>query len=158
MLKGFVVACFVCVIGAALLAQPQSVLLTGTAKDCFKGTVYPVPDLAVWAFDSDTNQELTHLLVTMDTATAPDDGEAVMARWEAEYKHLKFLLATSTALAHDTTSSTGAFNLAFPATDSVLVVGHKEREDVAYYYAHTHIGASANGSFVLDMSSGQCGF
>jgi hypothetical protein len=132
------------------------VVLKGSTKDCAGRNYVQVPGVTLAAFDPAQNQTLVDLLKLMDTTDFVDADLAAMARFTAKYSELVALVATSRALARTTTDSAGEFSLSVPTRDSVLVVAYQLTEDEPNYYSHRLIPGRANGSFVLDMSRGEC--
>jgi hypothetical protein len=143
----------------------QSVVISGKALDCFPPEdgqpmrPTPIEALPVKAFDPASNGNLVASLRSLDTLVrsfASDDSAGV-SHWNSEYVLLERLFTTATALAIDSTSSTGSYSLTVPSMDSVLVLGFTEVEDEPSYYQYKMLGARSNVSFLLDMSKGGCG-
>lgn len=132
------------------------VVLTGSAKDCAGRNYVQVPGVTLAAFDPAQNKPLVDLLKSMDTADFVEADLAAMARFTAKYSELVRLVSTANALARATTNSAGEFSLSVSTRDSVLVVGYQLTEDEPNYYSHRLIAGRTNGSFVLDMSRGEC--
>jgi hypothetical protein len=140
-----------------LEAAQDETVLTGNAKDCFQTTVHPVQDLIVRAFDVATNRQMLNVLVATDSIGTFEADPTAGPRQDSLYARLLDFLGSATPLAVDTSNSTGEFVLRFPPTDTVIVVGIKEREDEPYFFSYKVLGARTSTAFVLDMSSGQCG-
>jgi len=139
-------------------AGGQSVVISGKVKDCFAaGQEYDVQAFPVKAFDPASNGKLVGLLRSLDTLTFFTGPPASRARWNSEYDQLTSLFTTATALALDSTSSTGSYSLTVPSMDSVLVFGLREREDMPEYYQYHMVGGHSNVSVLFDMAGGECG-
>jgi hypothetical protein len=138
------------------LTRPADVVLSGTAKDCAGRNYVQVPGVNLAAFDPAQNPQLVGLLKSMDTADFVDADLAAMARFTAKYSELVRLVSTLPALARTTSNAAGEFSLSVSTRDSVLVVGYQLTEDEPNYYSHRFVAGQTNGSFVLDMSRGEC--
>jgi len=139
-------------------ARAQSVIISGRVMDCLMpGQQYDVQAFPVKAFDPASNGKLVGLLRSRDTLTFFTGPPASRARANSEYYQLKSLFTTATALALDSTSSTGRYSLTVPSMDSVLVFGFDEREDMPEYYLYRIVGGRSNVSALFDMAGGGCG-
>jgi hypothetical protein len=135
----------------------QTVVISGSAKDCFvPGQERGVPALDVRAIDPSTNSTLVGVLHSLDTLNMIGPPPA-SANWNSAYNQLKSLWGTTTALTHDSTSSTGSFSLTIPSMDSVLVLTFAEVEDANAYYQYEMVGARSSQSLLFDMSGAGCG-
>jgi hypothetical protein len=147
--------------GAQLASRPagvQSVVISGKVTDCFTaGHEYDVRAFPVKAFDPSSNVKLVSLLRSSDTVTFFSESAASRAQANAEYDQIKSLFTTATALAADSTSSTGSYSLTVPSMDSVLLFGFEEREDVPEYYQYHMVSGRSNVFVLFDMGGGQCG-
>lgn len=152
MIKSLAILVSAAMIGAAATQQP--VVISGTATDCIDLEVIKVQQMEIRALDPAKHQELINVLKSMDTVTWVGDGVESMARWEPMFGRMLDLLASSTPLARDTTSETGAFRLTVPSMDSVLVIAEASEDDP--YFAYKMVGARSNLAFELDMSRGDC--
>ena len=133
---------------------PDDVMISGIVTDCVGSEVYPIDSLGIWAFDPITDQDVVRVLMSIGkTDLGTDSG---VARFNTDYLKLQQLLATSTALARDTTSAKGAFSLTVPARDSVLVLGFAEPEDDTHYFRWQIVDGRSNSVVTLDMSAGEC--
>jgi hypothetical protein len=139
-------------------AGAQSVVVSGNVKDCFTaGQEYAVNAFPVKAFDPASNGKLLGLLRSLDTLTFFSGPPASRARWNSEYDQLTSLFTTATALALDSTSSTGNYSMTVPSMDSVLILGFEQREDMPEYYQYHMVGGRSNVSVLFDMAGGECG-
>lgn len=155
MWKAFSMAVLVAAVSAGVLQQ--NIVITGVAKSCGSGQEVLVEDVNVLALDPTANQQIIHLLTTMDTVTAiGGDGVADFKRSVEYYEQIDSLLTIATLLARDSTSSTGSFSLTVPAMDSVLVFAHRYYEGMPFYFTYGMVRAHADTTLVLDMS-GECG-
>lgn len=138
-------------------ASAQSVVISGKAEDCLvPGKEYGVQMLEIRAFNPTSNSTLVGVLRSLDTLDFMGP-PATRARWNSAGDQLERLWINATALTHDSTSSTGAFSLTAPASDSVLVLTFDHRDDVPLYYQYKMVGGRSNLSLLLDMSGGRCG-
>lgn len=152
MFKGLFAALVVVVTSAA--APQDDVVISGTVTDCVGAEAYPIDSLGIWAFDPITDQNVVEVLRSIGkTDFGTDSG---VARFNSDYLKLQHLLATSAALARDTTTAAGAFSLTVPARDSVLVLGFTKPEDDTYYFRWQIVGGRSNSVVTLDMSAGEC--
>jgi hypothetical protein len=144
--------------GLALMCAQSSapIVLTGTARDCFRRTTYKIPGVGVAAFDPARSRELLDLLHAMDTAVFADDDTAAMTRFEDKFERLKRGMAVLPALSRATSDSVGRFVLTVPSLDGALVIGYEDMEDELNYFSYTMVKARTSSSFFLDMSRGEC--
>lgn len=147
------------ILGAVLILSGSSavtVVLSGTAQDCFAGSTVPVGGVTVSAFQVSKARKLVTQLKAMDQATFPAGDYTVMSKFETQYSQMIALVNSTNALARGTSAANGAFSLSVTAVDSVLVVGYEAMEDEPYYYSYKTIAGRSNISFALDMSRGTC--
>ena len=146
------------VMGLVLMCGQHSaqVVLTGTARDCFRRTTYRIPGVTVAAFDPARSPQLLDLLHAMDTATFADEDTAAMTRFEDKYERLKKGMTGFPALSRAVSDSVGMFVLTVPALDSAMVIGYEDMEDELFYFSYTMVRARTSSSFFLDMSRGEC--
>jgi hypothetical protein len=145
--------------GAEAIARAPGplVVISGKVKDCSaKGEEIAVQAFPVKAFDPASNGRLLGLLRSSDTLTYFSGPPASRARANEEYDQLARLFTTATALALDSTSSTGSYSLTVPSMDSVLILGFEEREDVPEYYQYYMVSGRSNVSVLFDMAGGAC--
>jgi hypothetical protein len=127
----------------------------GRIEDCSRDSVYTVPNVRLWAFDATANKELRSLLVKTDPSGVAPDDTAFAERRKAVYQQLLVFLGSAIPLAVDTSTPSGLYGLKFPATDTVLIVGLKDRSDGPYFGYGTGSGRSSV-MVDLDMSGGRC--
>lgn len=152
------IALGVAVAVGGMLTRTTSVVVSGTARDCFQESKLYVPDLEVSAFNPSTNRRLDSLLSSMGSIDLSEADSVTHARFNDGYFQVLQVIKDSVALARDTTDVAGRFALTFPPLDSVIVVGQLDREDEPYYYRYKKIGGLTNTTLLLDMSGGRCGF
>jgi hypothetical protein len=143
---------------AASAARSTSVVVTGTARDCFQQSKLYVQDLEVAAFNPATNRPLDSLVKLMASINYGEANDATQARFDSSYFKILAIVKDSLALARDTTDVAGRFTLSFAAVDSVIVIGQREREDEPYFIQNKRISGLTNSTILLDMSGGQCAY
>jgi len=141
----------------SVVVSQHDTVLTGTAKDCFETTVHPVQELVVRAFDVRANRQMLNVLLATDSIGTFEADPTAGARQDSLYGRLLDFLGSATPLAVDTSNSTGEFVLRFAPTESVFVVGIKEREGEPYYFSYKVLDGRTSRAFLLDMSAGLCG-
>jgi hypothetical protein len=149
------------VINNALGAPPHTVTFTGTAQDCFEGSVDSASGIKVAAFQLSRARPIKAHLDSMSQITfgGTGDDSVSFARLDAMYTTLQSMVVNNTkALARQTSATNGSFILTFAAVDSVLVVGYQPQEDRDFYYSSKLMAGQSNTTFILDMSRGACGF
>jgi|SRR4051812_19675219 hypothetical protein len=149
------------VINNASGAPPRTVTFTGTAQDCFEGSVDLASGIQVSAFQLSRARPIKAHLDSMSQITfgGLGDDSVSFARLGAMYTTLQSMVVNNTkALARQTSATDGSFALTFSAVDSVLVVGYQPQEDRDFYYSSKLMTGQSNTTFVLDMSRGACGF
>lgn len=141
-------------------APPRTVTFTGTAQDCFEGSVDLAGNIKVSAFQLGRARPIKAHLDSMSQISIGRDStdSAAFARLGTMYTTLQSMVVKTRALARDTSATTGAFSLTFAAVDSVLVVGYQPQEDRDFYYSFKLLTGQSNTTFILDMSRGGCGF
>lgn len=141
-------------------APPPSVIFTGTAQDCFAGSVDLAGGIKVSAFRLSRARPIKAHLDSMSQITFAGlgDDSASFARLDAMYTTLQSMVIDTRALARQTSALNGSFSLTFSATDSVLVVGYEPQDDRDFYYSSKVMTGQSNTTFILDMSRGACGF
>src|SRR5687768_7578784 len=112
-----------------MLMYRNDTVLTGSVKDCFQETVHPVKNVTIRAFDVAANRQMLNVLLEIDGIGSLETDPTAGARMKSLSKQLFDFLVSGTALASDTSDSTGAFTLQFAPTDSVFVVGRAVVED-----------------------------
>ena len=141
-------------------APPPSVTFTGTAQDCFAGSVDLAGGIKVSAFQLSRARPIKAHLDSMSQITFAGlgDDSASFARLDAMYTTLQSMVIDTRALTRQTSALNGSFSLTFRATDSVLVVGYEPQDDRDFYYSSKVMTGQSNTTFILDMSRGGCGF
>jgi len=133
-----------------------TVVLSGTAQDCFSGNTVPVGGVNVSVFQVSKARKLVTQLKTMDQEKFLEGDYQAFNRFDTQYSQMVSLVNSTNALARGTSASNGTFSFTVTSVDSVLVVGYESVEDEPFYYSYKTMGGRSNLSFALDMSRGGC--
>jgi hypothetical protein len=149
------------ILGAAASSAPTKVTFNGTAQDCATvGQVLRAAHVKVSAFQLSKARPIKAHLDSMQRVLFPDSGDdgPAFTHLDSMYVSLQTMVASTRALARDTSAVNGTFTLTFAPTDSVLIVGYQPQEDQDFYYSSALLAGTTSQSVILDMSRGACGF
>jgi hypothetical protein len=167
MLKLSLLVCVACALlvslihSAAVASAPTKVTFNGTAQDCQTvGQTLRAAYVNVSAFQLSKARPIKAHLDSMQQVLFPDSGDdgPAFRHLDSMYVSLQTMVASTRALARDTSAVNGTFTLTFAPTDMVLIVGYQPQEDQDFYYSSALLTGHASKSFILDMSRGGCGF
>lgn len=139
-------------------AALTNVVVSGTAQDCFAGSIDPVSGVSLAAFQVSAAGPIVAQLDTMRRFVFVDWDSTAVTRFDSLMSRLQSLVISTHALSRTASGSDGSFSFSFAPVDSVLVVGLEDMEDEPWYYSSKSMSGMANSSFILDMSRGHCGF